>query len=309
MKKSVLPIFLLFLVGIIACKKSSNNTVTNNNTPGPFTDITSVFTKWVPAAKTVTIDAATGGSFYTNNGSRVIITPGCFQTSTGGTVTGNVQVQVQDYLSKADMIFSGVLPISNGEPLISGGEFFISATQAGQPLVLKPFSTFRVNLPQSGAGTTGMQLFTAVTPATGNVNWRAKIQDTATGTGIVIDGDTISLFNDSLQFCNADRFMSSPNYQSFKINITGVTLTDSSKIHAWAVYDNFNGMWGMQSITNGVITEGHVPDIPVHFLIIGIINGNLYSGIKATTPASDSVYTIILSPIDTTSLKNQVSKL
>ena len=95
--------------------------------------------------KAATINADSGGVFYGNSGTRYIFKKSSFITAAGVNVSGNIQIVVNEILKKGDMIFSRVLPVSNGEPLFSGGEIYITASQTSQQIFLKPYYTFQAN--------------------------------------------------------------------------------------------------------------------------------------------------------------------
>jgi len=313
MKNLLLTTLIIVAIGIMSScnKKDSIATTTNSNgTTGPYTSLSTVMKSLEVTPITVNFDVATGGSFYGPNGTRFIFYPNTFQTLTGVSVTGTIQVQIADYNNKSDILFSGILPYSNGDPIISGGEVYVNAKQGTTPLMLKPGTIYQTNIPGATASGTGMQLFygTKISDTGSNkVNWR-KSQDSL---GMIIyNGDTISVFPDSLGYCNADKFLASPSYQSFTINVTGVTINTAGELKAFAVYDNYKGVWSMFGASgSNSFTEGHVPNIPVHFVVLCIVNGNFYGGILGVTPTTGSTYTVNVSQTDPISFKTQVSAL
>ncbi len=317
MYKKTLLWFLIIVIGSAACNKKDYQSSTLTNTNTNTGSLATVFATAAVTPKIVSIDATTGGSFYGTGGVRNVFPPNGFQTATGASVTGMVQVQVADYIKRSDMIFSGIAPISNAQPLISGGEVYLNATQGGQTLYMKPGNRCQINLPQKHTPPSGMQLFYAdgaFKKTTGGVNWRLAHVDSAGGS-VVYNGDTLSLNTDSLKMCNADQFMSSPDYQTFTVtlNAGGATISDSL-VMAFALCDNFNGYWPMVGeygggVTNHVISVDHVPDIPVHFVAVAIINGWLYAGILGATPSNGTNYTITLKPTTIADLKTAIDAL
>jgi len=267
---------------------------------------------------TFNVDAVGGGTFYGNSGTRYTFFGNSFQTASGTTVTGTVQVQVCEYLQKGDMLFSKMLPISNKEPLISGGEINVSATQNGQSVYLKPYNYFVANVPQSTVPPAGMAFFSGQpnTDTTQNkVNW-LKIDSSSHNIAQIIGpgGDTLSIISDSLKECNADQFMTAPNYQTFTVTalVTGATVPGSSGVFAYALYDNYKAVWPLGwigSYANGVFTEQHVPNIPVHFVVFTLIGGKFYGGIIGATPVTGNNYAVTLTEVDPVVFKGQVNEL
>ena len=316
MKLRYYSIALLFLVLAAACKKNSDPSTVTTVT-GSYNSLNDIYNLLRNQPKTVTIDAAAGGSFFGNSGTRYVFYPSSFIDGAGNTITGNVQISVTEYLQKGDMIFSKMLPVSNGLPLITGGEFNISAVQGTTKLYLRPFSgAFTANIPQGGTAMPGMSLFTGI-PATDTtvttINWANKIDSNAYHTigACVYNGDTISIISDSLHECNADQFMTSPNYQTFTVTaaISGTTLPAGTIVNAFALYDTYKGEWPLLDGTNGVFSEHHVPNIPVHFAVFTIVNNKFYAGTLGTTPATGANYTVTLTETDPTAFKTTLNAL
>ncbi len=122
MKKLIVPIVLLMLVAG-SCKKKEDTVSTSTSTFKTYGSMDEIFDALSLKPKVVSFDAAAGSSFYGNSGTRYIFQPNCFQDASGATVTGNVQVAATEWLKKGDMIFSGVLPISDGGRCCQEGKF------------------------------------------------------------------------------------------------------------------------------------------------------------------------------------------
>lgn len=311
MKHLSYSVLLLATLLLGACTKE-DDAPHNYATPGTYKSMADVYAGVAPTIRTTSIVVASGGSVTAQGGSRIIIPANAFVTAGGAAVTGSVQVEVLDWLKKGDMLFGYMAPVSNGEPLLSGGEAYVNVTQNGQQVFLKPGKRLQVNLPQFGAATGGMQLFSGrqINPAAGvgaatGVNW--TIIDSAHGY-MVYNGDTISIFSDSMHYVNADQFLANPSYQSFKVHIAGGT--DSlSDLTAMAIYDQYKGMWTLGSFTNNAFNATHIPNIPVHLLVMGIKNGWLYAGLSAVTPANNGDYSVTLTKTDPLALKHQINGL
>src|SRR4051812_42251522 len=129
MNRTILPALAIAALCIAACGKTYNPGPDPSGEPGGNYTMASAMAELMVAPRTVTIDAGTGGTFNGNSGTRYSFPPNAFKTATGVIVTGNVAIQVSEYLKKSDMLFSGMLPISGGEPLLSGGEINVAATQ------------------------------------------------------------------------------------------------------------------------------------------------------------------------------------
>ncbi len=294
-----------------------------NNSPAPATptyaSIDEVFSNLAVQPKIVTVDAGTANTFYGNSGTRYIFPANCFQTASGASVTGSVQLSSAEYAEKGDMIFSKMLPISDNEPLLSGGEIDLSASQNGQKLFMKPGMRLQANMPiaASAVPVTGFVFFSGVANSNNNqakVNWVPANPHGGPSVSMVT-GDTLGIVSDSLRVCNADAFMHPiPNYQTFTvaINVINGTLPASTQVFAYALYDTYKGVWPLGfvgSYANGVFTERHTPNIFIHFVAFALINGKFYGGINSLTPVTSGRYTIDIAEVDATAFKAQVNKL
>ncbi|MCW3120754.1 MAG: hypothetical protein JWQ38_246 [Flavipsychrobacter sp.] len=330
MKKVLLPIVLLAIL-FAACKKKESTVSTAITTPTVVTtpsvtptpiskyktygSIDEIYNALKLQPTVVNFDAAAGASFYGNGGTRYVIPPNCLQTATGATVTGSVRVEVTDYIKKGDMIFSGVLPVSDGQPLISGGENNVVVSQGGQKLFLKSNSTYQANVPQAGTIDTSMTRFRGT--LTGNtqdnrVNWRessALITNSVVIVPSIKVKDTLRLICDSFDFWNCDHFMSgSYTKPKFKVvlTVTGQTA-DLSDFRTYAIFDKLNGLMTLSGYTTAGYAVSNVPNLPIHFISYGLIDKHFYAGVVAATPAEGQTYTITLTETDPTEFKTTIN--
>ena len=122
MKKILLASVILGVLVTNSCKKKEDN-----NTPvlvyGSYSTIDTIFTMLETPSKYVTFDATAGSSFYGTSGTRYNIPGGSFQDASGTVVTGLIQMEVKELIKKGDMVFTKALPVCNGDPLVSGGEY------------------------------------------------------------------------------------------------------------------------------------------------------------------------------------------
>lgn len=304
-----LHVAALWATGLALCLSACKGK--DKEEPGLYGDLSSARASVAPQPVTFTVDAATGGVFQGRR-YRYAFQPNAFRTPAGATVTGAVTVEALDVFSPSEMIFSRIMPVSNGDGLVSGGEVRILASQNGQQLRMAPGMPVDVRMPQDGNNTAGMEFFRGTaTPdsAISLVNWNKRDQGSTGNGAIVVAGDTVHLFSDSLGYMNADRFLANPNYQSFTITVTGVSGLTSAQVSGSTIYDQYNGMWGCSSFSSNVFNENHVPNIPIHFVVYAVVNGHFYSGISGFTPATGSNYTVSLSETTPAAFKTQIDAL
>lgn len=318
MLKTLLPVAAVCCtLSLFSCSKKGSTTSTPVPTTATYT-LDSVFSQLSLKPKIITLDVATGGTFYGNSGTQFVFYPNSFISASGAAITGSVNIEVTDYLLKGDMLFSKMLPISNGDPLISGGEYNIVATQNGAPVFLKPGYIYRANIPPTGGNIDGIKLFTGtVTSDSGvaKVNWVQAQRDSTkymVNAWVATGSDTINIISDSLQLTNADRFLTSPNYQTFTVTATAIGATINKEIvHGYSLYDQYKGVWPLFSYDTTLhkFIEGHVPNIPVHFVVFTVINGKFYGGTLGVTPASGTTYNVTLTQQDAADFKKILNRL
>ncbi len=97
--KKHLPVLLVVLTGLLSCGKNYSPA------PGPYSSLQTALDSASRPANNFEIDAVAGGSFTTNSGAIYSFPPNVFRTSTGGIVTGSVQIKTGEYFSKSDLSF------------------------------------------------------------------------------------------------------------------------------------------------------------------------------------------------------------
>lgn len=140
--KNILGFTLMATITLTSCSKNDDH---DNpiiiETPQPDGEALkeAFLTNREEAVQTTTINADTGGSMYGEQGTELIFNPNAFLDSNGDPVTGAVTVELIESYSRVDMLLmdmptNGKRPNGDIETLISGGEFFINATQDGEKL-------------------------------------------------------------------------------------------------------------------------------------------------------------------------------
>ncbi|MCW3120757.1 MAG: hypothetical protein JWQ38_249 [Flavipsychrobacter sp.] len=318
MKKILLPMALLALL-FTSCKKDNYSPTGTNTTFKTYTSIDEVFSSLSLQPKVVTFDAAAGSSFYGNSGTRYTFRPNCFADAAGNVVTGNVQVEVTEWTKKGDMIFSGMLPVSYGEALVSGGELEVKATKNGTEIFpRKYYGGFQANIPQGKTADSAMEMFRGQTLQGSNaskVNWQItkRVDSGFNSRYMSYYKDTIAIICDSFKQWNCDHFMGSADLQTFKVNLTaaGKTVTDATQMYSYALFETENTLLMLKSADNGVYSINYLPKMSMRFVSFGLINGHFYGGVSivASPAITGSTYTVPLTEVDPKDFKSQINGL
>lgn len=163
-----------------------------------------------------------------------------FVDKNGRGVSYPIDFEILELYTPKDMILNNVPTTSNGEILVSGGEFKITATKNGEEVFLA--SEITINVPTT-APDNNMQLFLG-TETNGTVNWNAGptfvqtidslLGSTQTPTLTVLK-DSYSILTKNLNWINCDYF-----YRNMigapKTTITFTTTTEGLDINNLAKY-------------------------------------------------------------------------
>lgn len=194
-----LTLIALFMVTVLlACKKDKGNE------DGKLTSSEFLAKFSVPTQKF----NGTGGAAFSITGAKGMkfdFPANAFIDASGNPVAGNVVVSLKEVLSKRDIVLSGKVTQSNGQLLISGGQFQILASQNGQSLRLNPAVAVAVKVPTT-FNTDPMDLFVWMQNGVSDSTWvldqKARVATSA----------NFYQFNlPSFGWVNCDYFYSNPN--------------------------------------------------------------------------------------------------
>src|SRR5438477_9204517 len=128
-------LLLVLAIAGINCRKEYSY----SSSSAEYTSLDEFFQKNQPSSEALVANISNPVSLETKRGTKFIFEPNSFVNSAGQPVTGTIFFEVREILTPVDLILSRTLPMSNGEPLESGGEFMIKPrTQSGEPLKLAP---------------------------------------------------------------------------------------------------------------------------------------------------------------------------
>jgi len=150
------PVVLLLAtaIGIASCKKHNDAQAPQNpNADGQL--LAAFLQNNGPVFQSFTVDAAAGGTVTTSKGTKFIIPANIFVTASGAPVTGSVSFSVKEIKDVSDMILGDKPTLtSDGQMLVSYGEYFTRASQNNQDLKIKKDSAIKVQVqakPNNGA--------------------------------------------------------------------------------------------------------------------------------------------------------------
>jgi hemin uptake protein HemP len=181
--------------------------------PAPVADnsINDLFASNRNASQNFTINCNKDTTVVGSKGTKVHIGAGTLHTSSGQVATGNVTINLKEVIAFSDMILNNAPTISQNRLLISGGEFYIQASQNGTSLTLAPDASYYITVPAPKGATNSMNIFTG-RDSSGTITWSPVNADT-------VNSNMNATSNTAMQ-----RVSSSMNFQD----------------NTWGISDNIN---------------------------------------------------------------------
>ena len=254
------------------------------------------------------INVASGMTTLTSaNGVEIDINAACL-TLNGNPITGQVDIKYIEVFDGGQMLVSnkttmGKLPNGDMAMLISGGEFYINATQNGQQLTLGCGMNLRIPASLT-APENDMILWDGTVDAEGDLVWEQE-DIPATGQGGVFleqgagGGQTYYAFFNSFGWTNVDKFynFAGPKTQilagipsGYNYGNSAVYLHYDGEGNALAKLDTYDAGSGLFSEHYGQIPVG----LACHIIFATEDNGQWRYAIKSVTISENAVYTFTL---------------
>lgn len=228
------------------------------------------------APQKFSVSTSSTQTITTSGGMDVTIPANSFVDMDGNPVSGDVDFDIIEIYNKSDMIKSARPTMSDGNVLISGGEFSFSASIGGEQVQLKDNGTITVQSPSpSGTIDLSMSLFIGGEDSIGQFNW-----DEIFGTSMdtMAQGSRYFFDIDTLAWINIDKFYGATT-TDLTINLEAGFTTERAL--TYIVFNDINSVL-MPSTYNGTINETNYVQslIPVGESITVICiaekDGNLY---------------------------------
>ena len=254
-----------------------------------------------------TITAGTGVVTLTSaKGVKLTLNGDCL-TKNGNPVTGQVDIEYVELFDKGNMLISnkptmGVMPDGKKNLLISGGEFFIKATQGGVELKTSCYMNLVVPTALTNGLDNAMTLWDGVIDERGELAWEQP-KPNADGTGgkggVQGEGANYYVTFGKFGWTNVDRFYSDPRPKTTLL----VKAPEGYNNENSAVYLSYDGegtnaLAKLDTYTSAGLFSEHYGQIPIglkcHVIFATEANGQWRYAIKAVTVAANDVYTVTL---------------
>ncbi len=228
-------------------------------------------------------------------------------TKDGNPVTGAIDIDFVELFDKGTMLVTnkptmGIMGDGNRNLLISGGEFFIKATQNGKELA----TTCNINLIVPSSLTDGtdnaMTLWKGIIDDEGNLAWEdARNTDGANGGkgGVEAGQNSYYVSFGNFGWTNVDKFYSDPRPRT-TILADAPEGYDNTNSAIYLSYDGEgqNALAKLDTYTAAGLFSEHYGQIPIglacHVIFATEDNGQWRYAIKAVTVQANDVYTFTM---------------
>lgn len=281
LKNLLLLILGAALITITGCKKEEN--IPTELQPNAaqlinfFADNNSV------AKQNFTIDASSPVLIVGNQGTTIQFYGNSFEDAAGNLITGNIDIELIEIYGKKDMLFLNkqTLGDNNGNlsPLISGGEFKVTASQGGNEVYLR--YSYNATVQASSGIDPNMEVFYQNSVTDDTLTWASADSSQLWG-----NGGLYNVYFDSLGWVNCDYFMNQPGNQT-SVSVNVPNGFDNTNCAVFISFDGYNSLTSIYNYSNGNFNTGNYYTIPeglaVHFIAMAFINNIPYAAIVPAT--------------------------
>lgn len=274
-----------------------------------------------------TISAADGGTITGSQGTSVTFFSNAFLNPDNTPVTGDVSIELVEIFKKSDMLLgrkptNGRKPDNTISTLISGGEFFINATQGDKQLKLENGFFLAAPVENTGEADPDMLVFNGIEECEGNdckLVWeegqgRVEVgQKDNPGTGGM--QNQYMTFQSTFGWTNIDKWYSDPRPkttihvdvpQGYDNTNCAVFLSYDGEPAALASFDVYDEQTGLFTEHYGLIPIG----LEVHFIFVSVVDGQWNYAIQGATISNNHVQVISnVQPITEAQLENLINDL
>ncbi|VXB27556.1 conserved hypothetical protein [Flavobacterium sp. 9AF] len=299
----------LIVTLLISCEKSDDNDCNGDCNPKPTAAEFEAIREdaLIGMTQNFQLNVANGlTTFTSSNGVEIDINPACLSLN-GNAVTGLIDIKYIEVFDGGSMLVTdkttmGVLPTGDLAMLISGGEFYINATQNGQQLTLNCGMNLRIPTHLTNEEN-DMKLWNGEMDEDGNLEWREENDPTGGQGGVFLEqganGSTYYAFFNNFGWTNVDKFY---NHTGPKTQILA-TVPAGYNFDNSAVYLHYDGEGNALAkldtydATTGQFSE-HYGQIPIglacHIIFATEENGQWRYAIKPVSITANTIYNFTL---------------
>ncbi|MBF8149877.1 hypothetical protein ITJ86_08195 [Winogradskyella sp. F6397] len=242
-------------------------------------------------------------SLTSENGVEISINTNCL-TDNGNPVTGDVTLEYVEIFEKGSMLTTnkptmGKLPNGDKTLIITGGEFFVEATQNGT--ILDTNCGFQLMIPTdlTGGPDPDMTLWTGEIDADGNLAWDENEENANGDGGLFLEGENYYGIIDGFGWTNVDKFYNDPRPKTtiqvqppagYDNQNSAIYLSYDGELPALAQLDTYDATLNIFSEHYGQIPIG----LECHVIFVSESEGEWVYAIKPVTIEENAIITFYL---------------
>ena len=314
----ILPLLLSALITtcVISFFTSSCTKESSIRNHDNYNSIADFYYKNGVAIQHFSLDASTGGTFTTPQGTVVSIPANLFVDLSGNPAAGEVDIEFKDIYKKSDMLLSNMPTNFYGRALKSGGEFFIRAKSNNNLLQIASLKKIEINQPANDEPIDTMMLpFLGVKDSANGVNWNRDNVGVNFSVEPSLSGYIFTLYNfsnplDSGTWCNSDNPHYFSAYPSTALTLHGNDDVLAFNTDVFLVFKNINSMIHVYRGTENDFPYLYAPEgLECTVVALGVKDGKIFSAFVPITIGSNQTVNFTLSETTTDDFKAQLNLL
>lgn len=302
--KTLKTIFGILFLSILftSCQTSDDSdTITSNPVPSA-QDFSNIRQQALEnQTQNFQFDGSDGNITLTSTkGVQININTNCL-TLNGNPVTGTIDLEYVELFKKGNMLSTnkptmGTLPNGDKAMLLSGGEFFLEATQNGAAIDINCNMQLVVPSSLTGGADPAMTLWNGTIDSEDNLTWN-EVEDVTGQGGVFVEGGEYYAFLETFGWTNIDRFYNDPRPKT----LIQAQAPDGYNYTNSAIYLSYDGedsgLASLDTYEAGLFSE-HYGQIPIglecHVIFATEDNGTWRYAIKAVTIEANDIITFTL---------------
>ena len=293
---------IIFSLGVYNCNEADGGSSQSPPNASTFTSIEDLRNSLKPDPLVETVDPSGSFTLEGLGGTSITCTGNSVLDSSGNTVSDNVIISLYEFNTVDEMILAKAPTTSNGNLLVTGGSFEVTAENAttGEELQFTSWGcqcSLNIQTNPSTTHQNQMILFDGNTNNVDNnglevVDWDPANADGGAGQGV------FTAYGIDIGFSNCDVLydMAGENGTQFEATVTGVT-DYSSNVEVWLIIDDFPSVVMLTTISPTPALATYTGSIPtgLNGTLVGIhIDDDSYLnfGVLPITVAGDDSFNI-----------------
>ncbi|WP_452601125.1 hypothetical protein [Pontimicrobium sp. MEBiC06410] len=302
--KTLKTIFGILFLSILftSCQTSDDSDIITSNPVPSAQDFSNIRQQALEnQTQNFQFDGSDGNITLTSTkGVQININTNCL-TLNGNPVTGTIDLEYVELFEKGNMLSTnkptmGTLPNGDKAMLLSGGEFFLEATQNGAAIDINCNMQLVVPSSLTGGADPAMTLWNGTIDAEDNLTWN-EVEDVTGQGGVFVEGGEYYAFLETFGWTNIDRFYNDPRPKT----LIQAQAPDGYNYTNSAIYLSYDGedsgLASLDTYEAGLFSE-HYGQIPIglecHVIFATEDDGIWRYAIKAVTIEANDIITFTL---------------